>query len=397
MTLPLEGIRVLDLSRLLPGPYCTMLMADFGAEVIKIEDPTQGDYARWMGQGAFFSSLNRNKKSVSLNLKTDEGKEIFRQMAQRADMVVESFRPGVMERLGLGYETLKETHPRLIYCSITGYGQDGPYRDRAGHDINFLSYAGILGLNGEKDAKPVVPPVQIADLGGGALMALSGILMALIARQATGKGQFVDISMLDGAVSWLQATLPQYLLTGKLPERGEPELSGGLACYGVYETTDRRYLSVGALEPKFWVEFCRKIGREDLIDDGYAQPEKQAELKEIIASVIKEKTLSDWMEIFDGADACVSPVLTLEEMVKDPQVRHRQMILDLKIPERGDVRLPGIPVKLSETPGSVRFLSPGLGEHNEKYLKELGYKEKEIIQFKEKNVIGHFDHSEKER
>lgn len=397
MTLPLEEIRVLDLTRLLPGPYCTMLMADFGAEVIKIEDPKQGDYARWMEKGAFFSSLNRNKKSVSLNLKTDEGKKIFQQMVQKTDVVIESFRPGVMERLGLGYETLKEIHPGLIYCAITGYGQDGPYRDRAGHDINYLSYAGILDLNGEKDEKPVIPSVQIADLGGGAFMALSGILMALIDRQATGKGQFVDISMLDGAVSLLQATLPQYLLTGKLPKRGEPDLSGGLAYYGVYETKDRRYLSVGALEPKFWAVFCRKIGREDLIDQRNAPPEKQDEMKKIIASIIKEKTFSDWMEIFDGTDACVSPVLTLEEMVQDPQVRHRQMILDLNHPEHGDIRLPGIPVKLSETPGSVRSLAPGLGEHNEKYLKELGYKDKEIAQFTEKKVIGSFNHPKKER
>lgn len=390
--LPLASLRVLDLSRLLPGPYCTMLLADFGAEVIKIEDPRLGDYARSFGPGwgedsAFFSSLNRNKKSVALNLKSEEGKAIFKEMVQKADVLVESFRPGVMERLGLGYDTLKEIQPGLIYCAITGYGQDGPYADRPGHDINFLSLAGLLDLQGEKDGKPVLSAVQIADLGGGALMAVTGILFALMSRQVTGKGQLVDISMLDGAISWMQATLPRFLATGQVPERGETFLSGGLACYGIYETSDRRYLAVGALESKFWESFCRKIGKEEWIARLNAPRPEQEEMKRELASIIGQKTLTEWTAIFDEADACVSPVLTLEEMMKDPQVRHRQMILDWKHPAYGNIRLPGIPIKMSETNGSVRSFAPALGEHNDLCLKELGYSDQEIRRLKKEKII----------
>ncbi|MGA8943054.1 MAG: CaiB/BaiF CoA-transferase family protein [Thermoactinomyces sp.] len=390
--LPLASLRVLDLSRLLPGPYCTMLLADFGAEVIKIEDPGLGDYARSFGPGwgedsAFFSSLNRNKKSVTLNLKSEEGKAIFKEMVQKADVLVESFRPGVMNRLGLGYDTLKEIQPGLIYCAITGYGQDGPYKDRPGHDINFLSLAGLLDLQGERNGKPVLSPVQIADLGGGALLAVTGIMFALFSRQATGKGQLVDISMLDGAISWMQAILPRFLATGEVPARGEPFLSGGLASYGIYETADGRYLAVGALEHKFWKNFCRIIGRETWVSRLNAPGPEQEEMKQEIASIIAKKTCSEWMELFEGVDACVSPVLDMEEMMRDPQVLHRQMILDCKHPVYGNIRLPGIPIKMSETNGSVRSFAPALGEHNRFYLKELGYSDKEIDRLKKDKVI----------
>lgn len=392
MQLPLSSLRVLDLTRLLPGPYCTMLLADFGAEVIKIEEPGSGDYARWYEPGwgkesALFASLNRNKKSVTLNLKSEEGKIIFKEMVRRADVVVESFRPGTMERLGLGYDTLKDINPGLIYCAVTGYGQDGPYADQAGHDINYLSYAGLLDLQGEKGGKPTLPAVQIADIGGGAMMAATGILLALLARHQTGKGQQVDISMLDGVVSWMQTFLPHYLATGQEPRRGELALSGGLACYGVYETADRRYLAVGALEPKFWEVFCRGIGREDLVPRLNAPPEEQEEMKKIVASIVKKQTLSYWMNVFAGKDACVSPVLTVPEMVRDPQVVHRQMIVDKEHPLFGTVRLPGNPIKMSEAVGSIRAFAPSLGEHNREYLKELGYSDEEINRLKKENII----------
>jgi crotonobetainyl-CoA:carnitine CoA-transferase CaiB-like acyl-CoA transferase len=271
MVQPLSGCLVLDLTRLLPGPYCTLLLADFGADVIKVEDPGLGDYARWnepkVGEdSAFFSSLNRNKKSVTLNLKTAEGKELFLRLVEQADILVESFRPGVMDRLGLGYATLKTVNPRLIYSAITGYGQDGPYAGYPGHDINYLSYAGMLELQGERNQKPTPPVVQVADLGGGALMAAVGILLAMQARQQTGEGQFVDISMTDGVISWLQTILPNYLANNELPKRGEMTLSGEKACYAVYETADGRYIAVGALEAKFWQEFCLGIGRPDFVE-----------------------------------------------------------------------------------------------------------------------------------
>ena len=373
MNPPLHSIRVLDLTRLLPGPYCTMFLADFGAEVIKVEEPNIGDYTRLEEpksgtDSAIFTSLNRNKKSVTIDLKSEEGKEIFIELVKTADVLVESFRPGVMERLGLAYATLKDINPKLIYCAITGYGQTGPYVQMPGHDLNYISYAGLLNLQGERNRKPVPPAVQIADIGGGSLMAVIGIMMAIQARAQTGKGQFVDISMLDGAVSWLQTTLPNYLVNHQLPNRGELPLSGEKACYEVYETLDRRFLAVGALELKFWIEFCRAIQREDFIELHDAPQNKQDELKTEIGRIIKNKTQDEWVEIFSRYEACVTPVLTFEEMVDNPQIRDRQMIQE--IPGLTGKQI-GIPIKLSDTPGVIRSNAPRLGEHNKEIFGEL--------------------------
>lgn len=391
MTLPLDSIRVLDLTRLLPGPFCTWLLADFGADVIKVEDPSLGDYARWSepkqgDMGAMFHALNRNKKSLSLNLKTEKGREIFRQLVKEADVLVESFRPGVMDRLGVGYESLKEINPRLIYCAITGYGQDGPYAHLPGHDINYLSYAGMLDLQGVRGGPPFVPAVQVADIGGGALMAGMGILMALLARDRTGKGQFVDISMMDGVISWMPV-LSDFLATGRLPRRGEMVLSGGKACYGVYETADGRYLSVGALEPKFWEVFCQEIGKPEFISRLNAPLDEQERMKESIAAVMKTKTLAEWMDIFRDKDTCVAPVLNLEEAVQNPQVKHRQMVMEVQHPSLGMIRRVGFPIKLSETPAQYRHSAPKLGEHNEEILTQLGYSAADIEQLRKERVI----------
>ncbi|HZG73785.1 MAG TPA: CaiB/BaiF CoA-transferase family protein, partial [Chondromyces sp.] len=314
------------------------------------------------------TSLNRNKKSVTIDLKSEEGKEIFIELVKTADVLVESFRPGVMERLGLAYATLKDINPKLIYCAITGYGQTGPYVQMPGHDLNYISYAGLLNLQGERNRKPVPPAVQIADIGGGSLMAVIGIMMAIQARAQTGKGQFVDISMLDGAVSWLQTTLPNYLVNHQLPNRGELPLSGEKACYEVYETLDRRFLAVGALELKFWIEFCRAIQREDFIELHDAPQNKQDELKTEIGRIIKNKTQDEWVEIFSRYEACVTPVLTFEEMVDNPQIRDRQMIQE--IPGLTGKQI-GIPIKLSDTPGVIRSNAPRLGEHNKEIFGEL--------------------------
>lgn len=391
MTLPLDSIRVLDLTRLLPGPFCTWLLADFGADVIKVEDPSLGDYARWSepkqgDMGAMFHALNRNKKSLSLNLKTEKGREIFRQLVKEADVLVESFRPGVMDRLGVGYESLNEINPRLIYCAITGYGQDGPYAHLPGHDINYLSYAGMLDLQGVRGGPPFVPAVQVADIGGGALMAGMGILMALLARDRTGKGQFVDISMMDGVISWMPV-LSDFLATGRLPRRGEMVLSGGKACYGVYETADGRYLSVGALEPKFWEVFCQEIGKPEFISRLNAPLDEQERMKESIAAVMKTKTLAEWMDIFRDKDTCVAPVLNLEEAVQNPQVKHRQMVMEVQHPSLGMIRQVGFPIKLSETPAQYRHSAPKLGEHNEEILTQLGYSAADIEQLRKERVI----------
>lgn len=370
MTLPLKNIRVLDLTRLLPGPYCSQFFADFGAEVIKIEEPKVGDYARWTeprvdGYSAMFASLNRNKKSVTLNLKLDDDRKQFRELVKTADVLIESFRPGVMDRLGLGYEDLKELNPKLVYCAITGFGQTGPYKDKPGHDINYLSYAGLLHFNvGAQGEKPTVPATQIADLGGGALMGVAGILTALMGRNVTGKGQFVDISMMDGVVSWMQTVLPEYL-AGKPVTEGELTLAGGRACYGVYETADGRYLSVGALEPKFWRTFCEGIERPDLISLLDAPQETQVELRKTIQQEIGQKTLAEWNVIFEKIDACVSPVLTLDEMIEDPQVKARDMLVTYE----GQRQIAN-PIKLSETPAKIYSKAPLLGEHNDKILKK---------------------------
>ncbi|WP_216831155.1 CaiB/BaiF CoA transferase family protein [Alkalihalobacterium elongatum] len=388
MPLPLENIRVLDLSRLLPGPFCTLTLADFGADVIKIEDPKVGDYARWNqpqvdGHSHMFLSLNRNKRSVALDLKTETGAKLFKRMVETADILVESFRPGVMERLGLDYETLREINPKLIYCAITGYGQDGPYSQYPGHDINYLSFAGLLGQQGEQKGKPVSSSVQIADIGGGAQMAINGILLALLERNKSGKGQFVDISMLDGSISWLQTLLPDYIATKSLPGRGQSVLNGGLACYEVYETKDQRFISVGALEPKFWVEFCKTIGRDDLIPQLEAPMEQQTKMKAEIQAVIQQKTLAEWTDLFDGVDACVAPLLNFDEVIENPQVVHRQLIKEIYDPNLGKIQQIGVPIKLSETPGEIRFQAPKLGEHNNEILAELGYSSDEI---KELNI-----------
>jgi len=390
--LPLASFRVLDLTRLLPGPFCTWLLADFGADVIKVEDPDLGDYARWMPPlqgklGAMFVSLNRNKRSIALNLKTEKGKAVFRELVKQADVLVESFRPGVMDRLGLGYSDLREINPRLVYCAITGYGQDGPYADLPGHDVNYLSYAGMLGLQGEREGNPVLPSVQVADLGGGAMMAAVGILLALLARNQTGKGQFVDISMTDGVIAWLQASLPAFLASGKLPERGTLPLSGGKACYAVYETADGRHLSVGALEPKFWEVFCKAIGRPDLIPLLDAPLPEQERMKREIGEIIRSKPLQEWLHVFEGRDTCVAPVLNLEEMTRDPQVQHRQMIMEVDHPVLGTIRQIGFPIKLSETAAQVRLPEPQLGEHNEEILKELGYDDAAIEKLRAEKII----------
>lgn len=378
MSMPLEGISVLDLTRLLPGPYSTMMLADFGADVIKVEDTKQGDYTRLGepsvgGMSAMFHSLNRNKRSVSLDLKSEEHKEVFIELVKTADVLVESFRPGVMDRLGVGYEELKKHNPKLIYCAITGYGQTGPYVDKPGHDTNYLSYAGLLGLQGEQNGKPINSSVQIADIGGGALMGTIGILVAIIEAKKSGQGQFVDISMLDGAVSWMQTILPGYLATNQLPKRGGMVLNGKLACYENYETKDNRFISVGSLEFKFWKSFCEVIGREDLIKKLDAPDEEQLQMKQEIQAIISTKTMEEWVKLFDGVDTCVAPILTVEEMLNDPQIKHRQMIEEVVQPGVGVVKQIANPIKLSRTKAKTVRKAPALGEHNDEILKELGH------------------------
>jgi crotonobetainyl-CoA:carnitine CoA-transferase CaiB-like acyl-CoA transferase len=385
-------MKILDLSRLLPGPYCSLMLGDLGADVLKIEDPKLGDYMRWWGprvnkQSAFFLMVNRNKKSMKLNLKTDWGRDIFFRLVRQHDVLLEGFRPGVMERLGLGYEALKEENPGLIYCAITGYGHTGPYRDRAGHDLNYLSLAGVLGTIGPKGGPPVIPGVQIADIGGGAMFAALGILAAYIARQETGKGQFIDVSMLDGSFAWLTVPLGKTLADGEDPKPGDSFLTGRYACYRIYETKDGRYMGLGALEPQFWEAFCKLVNREDLVGYQFAEGEKQTHLISEVSGIFKEKTRQEWIGFLKDTDCCCEPVNSVSEALMDSQLLAREMILEADHPTEGRLKQIGIPVKFSETPGSLRLAPPNHGEHTQEILKGLGYEDGEISDMEKEGVI----------
>lgn len=391
---PLEGIKVLDLTRLLPGPYGTMLLADLGAEVIKIEEPGQGDYARWYsvrinGIGARHLLLNRNKKSMTLNLKHPEGRDLLTRMVKDgADVVIEQFRPGVMDRLGVGYKALAEVNPRLIYCALTGFGQDGPYKNLAGHDLNYLGLGGILGLTAPKGGAPVVPGIQIADLVGGGLYSVVGILTALLARQTTGRGQFIDVSMFDGIVSLIPDAAAMYFAEGVPPKAGERRLLGGLPQYQVYRTKDGKYLALGALEEKFWAALCQAIGKPEWAHDIPKEKDPRCEeIKKELDRIFATKTQKEWLDILMKGDTCATAVQTLDEVFADPHVLHRKMVVETKHPLAGRVRQIGIPIKFSETPGEIRTPAPEMGEHTEEILKRMGFREEDIQRLRKEGVI----------
>jgi crotonobetainyl-CoA:carnitine CoA-transferase CaiB-like acyl-CoA transferase len=388
----LKGQKMLDLSRLLPGAYCSLLLADLGMEVLKVEDPEQGDYMRRLGpvrkkDSASFLALNRNKKSMKLNLKIKEGKEIFYKLIQSYDIVLESFRPGVMDRLGIGYQELKKRNSSVIFCSLSGYGQDGPYRERSGHDANYIGLGGALEITGQKNGGPIIPGVQIADIGGGGMMGAIAILAAAIHREKTGEGQFLDISMMDGVVSWLSMHAAKYFMDGELPKRGEMHLAGRYACYHVYATKDGRYMSLGAMELKFWKNFCEAIGRSDLTYKQYIEGEEQLRVIEEVQKLFKTKTQKEWVDFFKNTDACCEPILTFEEVFQHPQVLHRQMVMEYEHPVEGKIRQVGNPIKSSQYPFEIRTPSPAWGEHTMEVLKAIGYSEEEIQHFKEVKAI----------
>jgi len=374
------GVKVLDLSRLLPGPFCSMLLADFGADVIKVEDPNGGDYIRgwppFLGKNSgFHIVLNRNKRSLTLNLKKPEGKEIFKQLVAEADVVLEGFRPGVMDRLGLGYKELRAINPCLIYCAITGYGSEGPRAQRAGHDINYLALNGVLSYSGQ-DGQPTLPGVQVADLGGGALYAAFSITAALFARERLGKGQFIDIAMADGALTWHCLRWGKYLADSIVPSPGDDMLNHGFACYNVYATRDGRFMSLGALEPQFWKLFCESVGRPDWNQSNYFEPgAHQQALQQQVAELFRTKTQAEWTRLFADKDCCCEPVLNLDEVMQDKQTYQRQMVVDLMHERWGSYRQMGIAPKMSLTPGTIRDHAPELGEHTVDILMEIGVDE----------------------
>ena len=379
--MPLTGIRILDLTRLLPGAYCTLLLADMGADVIKVEEPGAGDYMRWTpplagGQSALFNAINRNKRSVTLNLKTDAGRDLLLRLVEGADVLVEGNRPGVMDRLGLGWEVVHARNPRLVMCSITGYGQDGPFASRAGHDLNYMATAGGLGLNGERDGPPVPPAVQVADIGGGGLQPAVAILGALVGVQRGGEGRWIDASMTDGAVSWLALALATHA-GGETVARGHQRLSGRFACYRVYACKDGGYYSVAALEPKFWSALCGALERPDLVDLQYSDDSVvHVALEEMFAS----RTRLEWQRRLSALDACCEPVLDIDEVPSHPQIAARRLI---ETHETGVEVRPAI--RLSE--GWRRRDAPRLGEHSKEVLAELGIDDSTLEELKTAGVI----------
>ncbi len=386
---PLAGVKVIDLSLLLPGPLCSQHLADMGAEVIKIENPRAYDGSRAMFKGAggypaLFMMLNRNKKAITLNLKRPSSKDILFKLLEDADILLEGFRPDGMDKMGLGYDVLKEKFPRLIYCGISGYGTSGKYVDFAGHDLNYLAISGVLHQTGKP---PRAAGFQLADVGGGTLTALSAILAALYFREKTGKGQKLDISMTDASLQFLSLYGGIYSASEKTPEPGNDILSGKLPNYNIYQTKEGRYVALGALEDMFFQTFLRAIGKENLTKEMPLVEENLPKLKSILADYFLGKTFVDLEPIFMNEDACLSPVLSLEEVSKDAHWRERKMVFETKHPKYGDILQFGSPFHFSETPFSYRMHPPEHGEHSDEILKSLGYSETEIEGFRKDRVI----------
>ena len=404
--LALEDIRILDLTHLPPGALCTMLLADLGAEVIKVEAPpqvsgrsaaialTSSPKEEEKRKEAAHNAFNRNKKSMALNLRCEPGRQVFYRLARTADVIIESFRPGVVKRLKIDYNAINKLNPRIIYCSRSGYGQDGPYRDLPGHNINYISAGGALGLIGNREGSPIVP-LDLIGLANISLNGGLGILAALIARNKTSKGQYVDIAYTDAVISLLTPLINNYFLSGTMPKRGETALHGAYPYYGVYETKDGKYISLGCLEPWFWESLCQALGKDEYISYHFSpehlfQPPRDDKWREIsshLKKVFLTRTRDEWFEFLAKRNIPIGKVYDLDEVLSDPQVLHRQMVIELKDPSLGKIKQVGIPIKLSETPGKVRSLSPLLGQHTEQILLELNYSEEEIQSLHQTGVI----------
>ncbi len=389
---PLSGVRIIDLTRLYPGPFGTQLMGDFGAEVIKVEDKNSPDYIRFFPpkfkeEGAGYIAVNRNKKSLALDLRSDKGKELFFKLVEKSDVVVEQFRPGVIAKMGLGYEAAKKVNPRIIYCSITGFGQTGPYANVAGHDLNYMGLAGITDTIGPKGGDPVIPGIQVADVAGGGLMSVIGVLSALVARATTGKGQHVDVSMFDGILPFMGMLFANYKAGGGLPNRGDSFLSGGLLCYNIYRTKDNRHVTVAGLEYKFWQRFCELIERPDLTDKQFVAGEEFERLHKDLSDLFMTKTMQEWVDLFRGEESMADAVLSIDEVEHDPHAIARKMIVEMDHPTEGKIKGIGVPIKFSDTEATDLVPPPILGQHNDEILSMLGFSKAQIDQLRADGII----------
>ena len=395
MAKALEGIKVLDLSRALAGPYCTMMLADMGAEVIKVEMPGKGDDSRsWgppfiKGESAYFMSINRNKKSITLNMKSGKSMEIIHKLIKQSDVLVENFRPGAMERLGLGYERVNEMNPRIIYASISGFGQDGPYRMLPGFDQVLQGMGGLMSITGEPGGPPIKVGVAIADISGG-MFAAYGVVVALYNREKTGKGQMIDVSLLDSQVAWLTYRAGAYFTSGEIPQ---PVGSGHpvIVPYQAFKAKDV-YINIAVGNDQLWEKFCKAVGLEKVMDDAKfatnaKRVENRGEIVKIISELIATRSGEEWLKIITDAGVPCGPIYTIDKVFADPQVLYRQMLKELDHPKAGKVRITGIPVKLSDTPGEVETAPPVLGQHTEEILNELGYSDQEVEKLRQEKVV----------
>jgi alpha-methylacyl-CoA racemase len=401
--LALEGVKILDLSMLVPGAFCTMLLGDLGADVIKIEAPGANEFRGSSGalpkeeqrKAAAYYALDRNKQSIVVNLKSEAGREIFYRLSRSADVIVEGFRPGVVKRLKIDYEAISKLNPRIIYCSLSGYGQDGPYHAFPGHDVNYIAMAGVLGLIGSGERPPVVPLNLVADFAGAALYGALGISVALVARNKTDKGQYVDIAYMDGAISLMTWFNCGYFFDGSMLKRGESWLHGAYPYYGVYETKDRKYITIGCLEPHFWENLCRLLGKEEYVPYRFAlehtfhkpEGEKWDEIRSSLEQIFLTKTRDEWFELLIRNDVPAGKVYGPDEVFSDPQVLHRQMVVEVEDPTLGNIKQVGITPKLSGTPGKVRSLPPLPGEHTDEILQGLGYKQEQIRNLRREGAV----------
>ena len=389
--LPLKGSKVLDISRLLPGGFCSMMLGDFGAEVIKVEEPGRGDYARWTppfldGQSAYYLSINRNKKSMVLDLKNPKGRDVFLRLVRTADVVIESFRPGVVDRLGIGYQHVAKVNHRIIYCSISAFGQSGPLREQVGHDLNCLALSGVLSITGMKGGLPIIPGVQLSDYAT-AMMATTAILLAYIECQRSGQGQYCDISMLDAITSWMGMPVAKYLADGLLPGPQDSMFNGAFACCNVYETKDGRFVVLGAMEEKFWISFCKGIGREDLIPLQWESQTVQEKIKKELSLLFGQKTMVEWVELLSGQEICFSPVLNIDETLHFPHLQSRGMFQDIEGEGGKTIPQVGFPMKLSNTPAAYSIPPPEMGRDTRSVLQKAGFNTEEIQLLEKEGII----------